>query len=162
MKELGELHSSDSEPEDFCICKDSCSNTLCLCLAIKQEPCQSLMCKCDRAICSNRPGTSHSEATTGVQALPGPSASIEQDVHRYCDTHLKEMKKQSTRTYPPLLITSEDRQTDGLSDQGGVGGPISYYGLQMSTTLEKNVTTSEKQATSNAPFLSPSWCKCGK
>ena len=89
MKELGELHCSDSEPEDFCICKDSCSNTRCFCLAIKQGPCQS-QCKCDRAICSNRPGTSHSGATTGVQALPGPSVSIEQDVHRYCDTHSKE------------------------------------------------------------------------
>ena len=63
MEELGEPNSSDSEPEDFCICKDSCNNTLCYCLAIKQVPCTS-QCKCDPDLCQNKTGTADPDAQT--------------------------------------------------------------------------------------------------
>ena len=63
---LGELHSSDSEPEDICICKDACNNTLCYCLAIKQEACKA-QCKCDKKICINRAPTPNPDATADAQ-----------------------------------------------------------------------------------------------
>ena len=31
-----EVYSSDSEPEDYCVCTDACDTTLCNCIAIKQ------------------------------------------------------------------------------------------------------------------------------
>ena len=84
MEELGEPNSSDSEPEDFCICKDSCNNTLCYCLAIKQVPCTS-QCKCDPDLCQNKTRVADPDA----QTVPDVALPVKEDVQRYCATHSK-------------------------------------------------------------------------
>ena len=132
MEVLGELHSSDSEPEDFCICKDACNNTLCYCLAIKQEACKA-QCKCDKKICINRAPTPNPDATADAQKQQDVSLPIEEDVQRYCATRSKEELEK-------LLVEVASRC------------------LQ----LWRSVSKSDNPASSNVPHLSPPWCKCGK
>ena len=79
---LGEANSSDSEPEDFCICRDECSTTLCYCLAIKQVPC-SAQCKCDESHCKNRTDTAEDDVEP---PLPTHSPSTTEDVKQFCAT----------------------------------------------------------------------------
>ena len=87
MEVLGELHSSDIEPEDLYICKDACHNTLCYCLAIKQEACKA-QCRCEKKICTNRATTPNPDATADAQKQLDVSLHIEEeeDMQRYCAT----------------------------------------------------------------------------
>ena len=78
---LGELNSSDSEPEEFCICDDDCSTTLCYCLAIKQVGCTG-QCKCEGQ-CSNK------GETMAEPPLPSTSLPVCEEVKHYCSSRSK-------------------------------------------------------------------------
>ena len=79
---LGEVNSSDSEPEEFCVCRDDCSTTLCFCLAIKQACCTK-QCKCKDDDCSNR-------TSTVDASMEPPSLPIREEVKQFCATKSKE------------------------------------------------------------------------
>ena len=78
----GEVHSSDSEPEDYCFCSDDCNHTLCYCLAIKHKACEA-SCNCSKDTCKNRvvPVTSVSAA---------PTITVKEEVKEFCANSTKE------------------------------------------------------------------------
>ena len=81
---LGRVHSSDSEPEDFCVCTDDCNSTLCYCLAIKQKPCET-SCKCRPIDCCNK--------APSIPIASTPSATpktVQEEVKDFCATSTKE------------------------------------------------------------------------
>ena len=68
MDSLEEVNSSDSEPEDFCTCKDECSTTLCYSLPIKQVCCTA-QCKCMEESCRNRTGAQSSSMQSQLNSF---------------------------------------------------------------------------------------------
>ena len=118
----GEIHSSDTEPEDFCICTDDCNNTLCYCLAIKKEPCEN-RCKCSQRVCKN-------QATLVCPAEPTPvttQKTVQQEVQEFCATstkkELEEMLMSVVSRCPQLWKNVRQSDDNPAGDPQSSGSP---------------------------------------
>ena len=129
-----EVHSSDSEPEDYCVCTDACDTTLCYCLAIKQKECES-QCKCNPSVCENKVISSLASSSTPSSAPSTVTAqkNIEQEVKEFCATHSK------------------------LEMEGMLLSVVSRC-----PQLWKSIVTSQNFPVSSLSKDVPPWCKCGK